>query len=374
MIFSSKIKCIGFSINLIILYLNLSLISFQFPNNFNNKRIIFKSCDYFIVNILKNTYKHISSYLINKYNTNKRYSYIRSINKKTLKIKSTGLFNGYYHTNWLNSKLADKYILSLDNNEPDYLIYNVFNDNDLNSNYSDAIRIAIYTENVMPDINYADYIIGHYHINYLDRYFKYSIFLWQNFSDIIKKRQEVMKMPIRKKFCAAVISNCRARFRLNFIHKLSQYKKVDIEGRCKFFNNSQKIKNKIEFLSNYKFSLSMENSDGDGYISEKIVHSFSAGTIPIYYGNYCLDEYINPKTYILIKGEKDIDKKIEYIKMIDNNDTLYLSIMKENPIIEKNIINKIDNEEIKSFLNNIFIQDKNRAFRRDDNYYDFNCK
>ena len=44
----------------------------------------------------------------------------------------------------------------------------------------------------------------------------------------------------------------------------------------------------------------MENSEGDGYISEKIVDSFLAGTIPIYYGDYMVDEYINPKTYILI--------------------------------------------------------------------------
>ena len=43
----------------------------------------------------------------------------------------------------------------------------------------------------------------------------------------------------------------------------------------------------------------MENSEGDGYISEKIVDAFLAGTIPIYYGDYMIDEFINPKTYIL---------------------------------------------------------------------------
>ena len=42
-----------------------------------------------------------------------------------------------------------------------------------------------------------------------------------------------------------------------------------------------------------------------------------------------VDEYINPKTYILIKGVMDLDQKIEYIKKIDNNDELYRRIMKE---------------------------------------------
>ena len=86
----------------------------------------------------------------------------------------------------------------------------------------------------------------------------------------------------------------------------------------------------------------MENSRGDGYISEKIVDSFRAGTIPIYYGDYLVDEFINPKTYILIRWDKDIDAKIEYIKKIDNDDKLYMEIMKEKPILDDKFVEKID--------------------------------
>jgi len=143
-------------------------------------------------------------------------------------------------------------------------------------------------------------------------------------------------------------------------------------GKC-YKNIHGKVRNKIKFLSKYKFSIAMENSRGDGYLSEKIVDSFRAGTIPIYYGDYLVDEFINPKTYILIKGEKDIDKKIEYIKKIDNDDKLYMEIMKEKPIIDNKFIEKIDKKEFKEFLCNIFWQDKNKAYRRDDNFYDFNC-
>ena len=142
-------------------------------------------------------------------------------------------------------------------------------------------------------------------------------------------------------------------------------------GRCRN-NIGARIKDKINFLSEYKFSIAMENSEGDGYISEKIADSFRAGTIPIYYGDYLIDEYINPKTYILIRGEKDIDKKIEYIKKIDNDDKLYMEIMKEKPILDDKFVEKIDDKEIKEFFYNIFSQDKNKAYRRDDNFYDFN--
>ena len=54
----------------------------------------------------------------------------------------------------------------------------------------------------------------------------------------------------------------------------------------------------------------MENTEADGYSSEKILESFLSGKIPIYYGNYMIDEYINPKSFILIRGEKDMMEKI----------------------------------------------------------------
>ena len=111
----------------------------------------------------------------------------------------------------------------------------------------------------------------------------------------------------------------------------------------------------------------MENSNGDGYISEKILHSFISGTIPIYYGDYLIDEYINPKTYILIKGEKDIRAKIEYIKSIDNDNEKYRSIMSENVIVDNNFTKKIDNE-LKLFLYNIFQQEKSKTRRIDSKF------
>ena len=367
-------KKVIFILNVILLFFNIYV--------YNNREIVinfksnlFKYSDYFIMNLNMKAYKYISKYLTNKYNINfesSKSSLFNRIKKKIIKIKSIGLFDRKHHIKWLKNKLDDEFILQFDEDNPDYLIYNVFTEEDSKSKYKNAIKIAIYTENVMPDLNLADYTIGHYHIIYLDRYFKYPSLFGTNFKNIDQKRLEITKYPIRKNFCAAVISNCedRYKFRLNFIDKLNEYKKVDMGGKCQN-NINRSVSNKIEFLSNYKFSIAMENSDGDGYLSEKIIDSFLAGTIPIYYGDYILDEFINPKSYILIKGEKDIDKKIEYIKKIDKDDNLYKAIMKEKPILDDNFENKIDELEIKLFLKHIFKQDKNKAYRRDDNYYGF---
>ena len=122
------------------------------------------------------------------------------------------------------------------------------------------------------------------------------------------------------------------------------------------------VKDKIEFFKDYKFSISMENTEGDGYATEKIVDSFISGTIPIYYGSYVIEEYINPKSYIYIRGLEDIKEKIEYIKKIDNDEKLYKSILKEKVIIDDSIIEKMQKEQ-SDFWIHIFNQDLKKVKR-----------
>ena len=250
--------------------------------------------------------------------------------------------------------LKKKFIVNIEPKNPDYLIYNIFGCNHLKKKYKNCIKIAYFTENQIPDFNVADYGITFSHLSFLDRTFKYSYFKdW--FSKIILNnkhlkliRKSVLKNPKRNKFCAAVISNHdkTSKFRLNFI-------------------NVGFIKNKIKFLKSYKFSIAMENSEGDGYLSEKLFQSFISGTIPIYYGDYMMDEFVNPKSIILIKGNKDIYKKIAFIKKIDKQQELYEKFLKENIFTNNN--NKLIENERYNFFLNIFEQEKSKA-KRIDNY------
>ena len=79
-----------------------------------------------------------------------------------IKVFQTGGFNKNWDKIWLLNKLDDEFIIEFNENDPDYLIYNVFDkyDVDLNLNFKNSVKIAFYTENIMVDINYADYIIG----------------------------------------------------------------------------------------------------------------------------------------------------------------------------------------------------------------------
>ena len=358
----------------IILIINIIIIIINIYFKFLKKNISFKNVDKVTFSFVKKTFKNISNLLISKYLVNNNIlNKKENIHKKKISL----FFDDFRRSHYVKKQykilielLKTKYELEIKSDNPDYLIFDVHGCNHLNDTYQKSIKIAFFTENQIPDFNIIDYAVGHSHIIFLDRYFKRPYFFGL-FRDFNKKslkliRKKVLKSPKRKKFCAAVISNnyWTDYFRLKFIEELNKYKLVDMGGRYK--NNVGKIKNKIKFLSSYKFSIAMENTEGNGYLSEKIIQSFISGTIPIYYGDYMLDEYINPKSLILIRGKNDIFEKIEFIKKIDNIDKLYKKMLREDLFINYNK-DKIENERIE-FLYHIFDQDKKSA-KRIDNYH-----
>jgi len=57
--------------------------------------------------------------------------------------------------------------------------------------------------------------------------------------------------------------------------------------------------NKLQTLRNYNFVIAFENSDYPGYITEKVIDAFKAGTVPLYWGGGAfLKETIPSDCYI----------------------------------------------------------------------------
>ena len=358
--------------NLIFLVLNLLLLTIKLeaPQSFG---IPFYFTDKYIIKMLKKKYEEISYSLNIKFKNNNpgilyyiKESFLFKNPLKKIKLDIIDTYNIKFQKNWFNNNLGNKFDFEFDSNSPDFLIFNIFGNNYKNNKYDQAVKIAFYTENIIPDFHNMDYAIARSHINYLDRFFQFPLLVNRDYGIIEKKRKDVLNKPIRQKFCAAVISNGlhADKFRLKFINELNKYKTIDMGGS--YLNNiGSKVKDKIAFLNSYKFSIAMENSDGDGYSTEKLIDSFESGTIPIYYGDYMVDEFINPKSYILIKGEKDLYQKIQYIISLDNDVEKYKSVLKENVIIDKYLWAKT-NKELKEFFLHIFNQEKFKAFRRDN--------
>lgn len=71
--------------------------------------------------------------------------------------------------------------------------------------------------------------------------------------------------------------------------------------------------NKMRTLSRYTFALTFENTDSPGYVTEKILHSLCAGTVPLYLGGGCFTDSIPKDCYIDCRS-KDPDEIYRLIK------------------------------------------------------------
>jgi hypothetical protein len=230
-------------------------------------------------------------------------------------------------------------------------------------------------ENVSPDFNLCDYAIGFDYLTFQDRFYRMPLYLIAQFySDAeielaggmdFTFQKPFLKEELAKKtgFCSFVYSNYLAGGqREEIFYKLSEYKKVDAGGG--YLNNvGGKIKNKLAFEMQHKFSIAFENSSRSGYTTEKLVNAFSARTIPIYWGNPDVGLEFNEKRFINCHSYKNFGEVVARVKEIDQNDELYLKIINE-PVAASGMEFKVLEAGLEKFLCHIFDQSPEQAKRR----------
>ena len=80
---------------------------------------------------------------------------------------------------------------------------------------------------------------------------------------------------------------------------------------------------KLEYLQQYKFHLSYENSRIGGYVTEKLFHALAAGTVPIYGGAHDVADDFNPEAFINANDYETFEQLIVRIKEVDENPEIY---------------------------------------------------
>ena len=73
-------------------------------------------------------------------------------------------------------------------------------------------------------------------------------------------------------------------------------------------------------------------------------------------------EILNNRSYIHVIDENDFDEKIELIKKIDQNDTLYEEMIREKIVIDDSRYPR-EMQKYKNFIYHIIEQDKEKAKR-----------
>lgn len=196
--------------------------------------------------------------------------------------------------NKLTDMLKAHFEVILDSKNPQYLFYSVFGSEHI---YYNCVRIFYTGENISPNFNFCDYAIGFEHINFLDRYLRYPLYLFykEDYKRARHKHEHITRQVLESKqrFCNFIVSNARAdSYREEVFYALCAYKRVDSGGR--YLNNIGKcVSDKFAFQSQCRFSLCFENSSTPGYLTEKLIQAAGAKSIPIYWGDTYLSGDIN---------------------------------------------------------------------------------
>ena len=287
---------------------------------------------------------------------------------KTKKVTFVGFWDTFdVKRNAIYRILEKHYDVELcDMEDADYSICSLYNSDFIETK---GVRIFYTAEAVVPDFTLFDYCIGFDELEFGDRYIRIPNFLmnlkYEEDIAILLQRHNFNVRRAREIFCGWVCSNGNGdKARDVIFDELSKYKRIDSAG-CYRNNIGQegRVPDKRKFQKEYKFALATENTSYRGYTTEKLIEAFSAGGIPIYWGDPDVEHYFNPKAFINLSNYSSIQEGIEAVKRIDQNDELYFEMLSEKALNDDGFIEK-KLSELENFLVSIFNQPIETAIRR----------
>ncbi len=230
--------------------------------------------------------------------------------------------------------------------------------------YQNAKRVFYTGENEVPNFNLFDYAIGFDELDFRDRYLRMPLYydrlhhkaesvndttapykIKDNSLYALKKPTHHFKEnhpnlcavvnnesdPLKRGFASFVASNPNAPKRNAFYDALNSIEPVTGGGSVKN-TLGYNVKNKSEFLSQYKFNLCFENSQGYGYVTEKIIDAYFSHTIPIYWGSPSVAQDFNPKSFVNVHDFNNFDEAIDHVRYLHTHPNAYLDMLYENPL------------------------------------------
>jgi len=294
----------------------------------------------------------------------------------------------YYFTSFIRHHFGEVKTVGVNDN-PDILLVSVLGGNiNLVKDYKAKIKLFFTGENTsynpyhhqFDDDNVLkenfDIIVGFKYNNVRFplwiSYYKYLDYK-EDEDNIIKHLQESYDKNVKKekKFLTTLLSHNNS-FQNNFRPYLYNLmlKYAPVICASTLFNNYPKIGNlpseKIDHISESVFNICPENSHGEGYITEKVIHALEAGTIPIYWASeYPETNIINKNKYIFCdpnnieKLEKTIDDAVKnedirqtYLKGELFTKDAGIHIKKFYDDLKNNIKQQLDEKNISYVLRN----------------------
>ncbi len=219
--------------------------------------------------------------------------------------------------NYFTRVLSRKYKVELSDDPDLFFFTHAYNGKRDYLNYK-CHRVFLGWENARADWNCCDYVLDSDFYTSNPRHKRWPIWAGWDTTKLIQPKSPELFLQ-KKKFACMVVSNAKAKERIAFFHELSKYKQVDSGGR--HLNNvGGPVANKMDFIKDYKFVISFENSTYPGYTTEKLIEPMLVNSIPIYWGNTEVGRDFNSKSFIHVNEYGSYKEAIEQIIELDSNE------------------------------------------------------
>jgi len=249
--------------------------------------------------------------------------------------------------NYFTKVLSFKYKVELSDDPDLYFFTHAYNNQRDYLRYK-CHRVFLGWENVRANWNICDYVLDSDFVPSNLRHKRWPIWAGWDIGKLVQPKQAAAFLS-KKKFACMVVSNANAKERIDFFHQLSKYKQVDSGG--KYLNNvGGPVVNKMDFINEYKFVISFENSSHPGYTTEKLIEPMLVNSIPIYWGNKELGKDFNTKSFVHVNQFRNYQEAIEQIIQLDQDEELYRQMVAE-PWFHENIVpQEMTNKSLEHFF------------------------
>ncbi|TMW66768.1 hypothetical protein Poli38472_014080 [Pythium oligandrum] len=157
-----------------------------------------------------------------------------------------------------------------------------------------------------------------------------------------------------RRFCAYMYARCDRPHREYMFDLLNEVEAVDALGACQGASNGQNLTRLrgrhhpfyndegVFTFSNYKFVIAFETAQVPGYVTEKLVNAFLAGTVPIYFGHSASVSHIfNPRSFIDCGRFARLRDCAAFVLRVHRDEEIYEQFRKEPPIQNVTAFNEI---------------------------------
>ena len=259
--------------------------------------------------------------------------------------------------NYFTRVLSLKYKVEISDNPDFYFFTHPYNGKRDYLKYK-CHRVFLGWENVRANWDICDYVLDSDFYENNPRHKRWPI--WAAWNPIrLTAPKELKHFTAKKKFCCMVVSNGKAKERIEFFHQLSKYKQVDSGGR--FLNNiGGPVADKMKFISDYKFVISFENSASPGYTTEKLIEPMLVNSIPIYWGNAAVGKDFNTASFINISNSEDYKEAIEKIMELDKDDEKYMAMAAQPWLNNNQLPREFTQESLAAFFDFVIADSKTK--------------